>query len=104
MSHFCSVSGLLHGTLHAHFWLGKASRDMHFRSKLLRQLNADAAALDHTMIHSYRTPFDWLIIPTRSSHWKIATDNHIVAALFHHRMLIPSKEYRHIAETLKPSD
>lgn len=104
MSHFCSVSGLLRGTLHAHFWPSKASRDMRFRSRLLRQLDADAAALVHTMIHSYRTPFDWLIIPTRSSDWKIAAGNHIVAALFHHRMLIPRKEYRHIAETLKPSD
>ncbi|MDG1241044.1 MAG: alpha/beta fold hydrolase [Opitutae bacterium] len=104
VSHFFSISGPLHGTLTAHFWPGKASRDMRFRSKLLQQLNADTSALAHTVIHSYRTPFDLLIIPTRSSYWKIAVDNHIVPALFHHRMLIHCKVYRHIAETLKASD
>jgi len=104
VSHFFSISGPLHGTLTAHLWPGKASRDMRFRSQLLQQLNADTSALAHTTIHSYRTPFDLLIIPTRSSHWEIAADNHIVPALFHHRMLIHGKVYRHIAETLKPSD
>ena len=104
VSHFFSISGPLRGTLTAHFWPGKASRDMRFRSKLLQTLNADTSALEHTTIHSYRTPFDLLIIPARSSHWEIADDNHIVPALFHHRMLIHPKVHQHIAETLKRPD
>lgn len=103
VSHFFSISGPLRGTLTAHFWPGKASRDMRFRSRLLQQLNADTSALEHTTIHSYRTPFDLLIIPARSSHWEIADDNHIVPALYHHRMLTHPTVHQHIAETLKVS-
>lgn len=101
VSHFFSISGPLRGTLTAYFWPGKASRDMRFRSQLLQQLNGDLSALEHTTIHSYRTPFDLLIIPARSSHWEIAEDNQIVPALFHHRMLIHPKVHQHIAATLK---
>ena len=103
VSHFFSISGPLRGTLTAYFWPGKASRDMRFKSKLLRQINGDTTALHNTTIHSYRTPFDLLIIPARSSHWEIAEDNHIVPALFHHRMLIHPKVHQHIADTLKKS-
>lgn len=101
VSHFFSISGPLRGTLTAYFWPGKASRDMRFNSKLLQQLNGDLSALKHTTIHSYRTPFDLLIIPARSSHWDIAEDNQIVPALFHHRMLIDPKVHQHIAATLQ---
>jgi triacylglycerol lipase len=104
VSHFFSISGPLRGTLTAHFWPGKASRDMRFRSQLLQTLNSDTTVLKHTMIHSYRTPFDLLIIPARSSHWEIAEDNHVVPALFHHRMLTHPKVHQHIAETLELSD
>jgi len=103
VSHFFSISGPLRGTLTAHFWPGKASRDMRFRSQLLQTLNADTSSLEHTTIHSYRTPFDLLIIPARSSHWEIAEDNHIVPALFHHRMLTHPRVHQHIADTLKQS-
>ena len=101
VSHFFSISGPLRGTLTAHFWPGKASRDMRFRSKLLQTLNADTSALEHTTIHSYRTPFDLLIIPARSSHWEIADDNHIVLSTFHHGMLTHPKVHTHIAATLQ---
>lgn len=104
VSHLFCISGPQHGTLTAHLTLGKASRDMRIRSKLLLQLNANTSSFENTSVHCYRTPFDLLIIPTRSSHWQIAVDNHIVPALFHHRMLIHCKVYRHIAETLKASD
>ena len=101
VSHFFSISGPLRGTLTAHFWPGKASRDMRFRSKLLQTLNDDTSALEPTTIHSYRTPFDLLIIPARSSHWEIADDNHVVLSLFHHGMLTHPKVHEHIAATLQ---
>lgn len=105
VSHFFSISGPLHGTLTAHLWPGKASRDMRFRSQFLQRLNADTSTLEHVTIHSYRTPFDLLIIPARSSHWEIAEDNHIVPAIFHHRMLTHPTVHQHIAKTLKaPSE
>jgi triacylglycerol lipase len=101
VSHFFSISGPQHGTLTAHFWPGKAGRDMRFNSALLKQLNADNSALKNTIIHSYRTPFDLLIIPARSSHWEIAEENHIVPALLHHQMISNPKVLQHIAEVLK---
>ncbi|CAA6680103.1 MULTISPECIES: triacylglycerol lipase [unclassified Lentimonas] len=100
VSHFFSISGPLRGTLTAYLWPGKASRDMRFRSKLLQQLNNDTVTLKGITIHSYRTPFDLLIIPARSSHWELADDNHIVPEIFHHRMLISPRVHQHIADTL----
>ena len=101
VSHFFCISGPLHGTLTAHFWRGKGPKDMRFRSALIQKLDADTSALKTVTIHSYRTPFDLLIIPSRSSHWHLAEDNHTMFAIFHHKMLIHPKVMEHIASTLK---
>ena len=100
VQHFFTISGPLRGTLTAYLWPGKACRDMRFKSALLQQLNADLSAYQHIAIHSYRTPFDLLIIPARSSHWDIAKDNLIIPASLHHRMLVHPKLHQHIAATL----
>lgn len=101
VSHLFCISGPQHGTLTAHLTLGKASRDMRIRSKLLLQLNANTSSFENTIVHCYRTPFDLLIIPSRSSELEFADGNHIVPAIFHHRMLTHPTVHQHIAQALK---
>ncbi len=102
-SHFFTLSGPHQGTLMAHLWMGKAARDMRFRSKFLQKLNHDIRSLEHMEVHSYRTPFDLLIMPSKSSHLKWA-NNHTVTALFHHRMLTQEKIFAHIADVLQHTE
>jgi len=98
-SHFFTLSGPHQGTLMAHFWPGQAARDMRFRSQFIQGLNRDLSSLEHMKVHSYRTPFDLLIMPSKSSHLPWAT-NHTIPALFHHRMLAQEKIFTHIASVL----
>jgi triacylglycerol lipase len=99
-SHFFSISGPHHGTLTAHVCPGKAARDMRLGSDFLKELNRDLTAYRTVEVHSYRTPFDLLVLPSRSSQLDWAT-NHTVPALFHHRMVVQLRIFGHIAEILK---
>ncbi|MEM7790331.1 MAG: alpha/beta fold hydrolase [Verrucomicrobiota bacterium] len=99
VSHFFSISGPHHGTLTAHFWPGKGSRDMRFKSRLLRSLNKNTNILAGIEIHSYRTPFDLMILPSRSSQWGIA-ENHVIPAAMHPLMVIQPAIFNHIAGVL----
>lgn len=99
---FFAISGPHGGTLSAHFWLGKAARDMRFSSDFLRNLNRDLSVFDKIEVHSYRTPFDLLIIPSTSSHIDWA-ENHIIPTPFHHQMVVQQQIFDHIAGRLRHS-
>ena len=98
-THFFSISGPHQGTLTAHLWRGKASRDMRFGSDFLSKLNSNLAAFENIKAHSYRTPYDLLIVPSKSSHLDWA-ENHKVHAAFHHRMVVQTKIFDHITQVL----
>lgn len=99
---FFTISGPHEGTLTAHAWLGKAARDMRFGSEFLNNLNKDLSAFEKIEVHSYRTPYDLLVIPSGSSHLEWA-ENHIIQEPFHHRMVVQEKLFAHIAERLRGS-
>ncbi|MEO0509124.1 MAG: alpha/beta fold hydrolase [Verrucomicrobiota bacterium] len=99
VSHFFSISGPQHGTLTAHFWLGKAARDMRFGSQFLAQLNRDTSSMDSISVRTYRTPLDLMILPSSSSKLEGATNRNCYAAL-HHRMLVQQCIFHDIAENL----
>ncbi|MEM8866713.1 MAG: alpha/beta fold hydrolase [Verrucomicrobiota bacterium] len=99
-SHFFSISGPHKGTLTAHLYLGKGPRDMRFGSRLLRGLNEDLTTLSEIELHTYRTPFDLMILPSRSSVLSGAS-NHTAHAKFHHLMVSQSEIHEHIIQTLQ---
>lgn len=98
-THFFSISGPHHGTLNAHIWPGKAARDMRRNSLFLNDLKQDISRLCRIDLHTYRTPFDLLIIPACSSKLPGA-NNAIVYAPFHHLMLRQDRVIKDIAHTL----
>lgn len=98
-THFFCISGPNLGTADAHVWPGKAARDMRFWSPFLRDLNADVSSLNQIEVRTYRTPFDLLIIPSRSSKLPGAV-NRVVCAPLHHRMLCQESILEDIASTL----
>jgi len=99
-THFFTISGPHRGTLNAHLWPGKAARDMRYGSKLLTELNHDLRAFENIEVHSYRTPYDLFILPARSSHLDWA-ENHLIRAVFHHRMVVQPQIFEHIAARLE---
>lgn len=69
---FFAISGPHNGTLTAYFYIGKGARDMRPHSSFLSDLAATESALENIDLYTYRTPFDAMIIPSKSSNWKIA--------------------------------
>lgn len=98
-SHFFSISGPHRGTLMAHLWPGKAARDMRFGSRFLRQLADGRDRLKSLTIHNYRTPFDIMIVPSRSSVWGLGAQ-HCVPALLHAWMLKHPRIPQHMIQVL----
>lgn len=69
---FFAISGPHYGTMTAYFYLGKGSRDMKPNSHFLTDLALTENRLKGMQLYAYRTPFDAMIIPSKSSDWKIA--------------------------------
>lgn len=99
-THFFSISGPNNGTLTAHLWPGKGPRDMRFGSPFLKTLNADTKQLEKIETHNYRTPYDHMIIPSRSSNWAHGQEQ-IIPALTHDRMLRHPRLHKHISSILQ---
>lgn len=69
---FHAISGPLKGSFWAHFYPGQGARDMQPNSNLLNRLNASEGSLESMKLFSYRTPYDLMILPAKSSEWDIA--------------------------------
>lgn len=89
-----------HGTLAAHFYPGKGAWQMRPGSEFLQQLEKSEDRLKGIPLHSFRTPFDLIILPSKSSHWKIA-ENHIVYAPAHPLVMHTPRVQRKIIETVQ---
>ena len=98
-THLFSIAGPQRGTLTAHFWLGKGSRDMRFGSNYLKQLHAGRDQLKHLVAHNYRTPFDLMVIPSTSNNWGHG-EEHIIHCPWHAHMLKHPEIPKHIAQIL----
>ena len=66
-SAFFSIAGPHRGTLSAYFHGGAGVRQMRPGSAFLRDLQAGAGALRGLPVFTYRTPFDLMVVPSRSS-------------------------------------
>lgn len=83
---FHAISGPHHGSILAYFFFGQGAKDLRPNSALLQRLQRTQNILSHINIFSYRTPFDQMILPSKSSHWSIAK-NLVVKAPMHRLML-----------------
>ncbi len=83
---FHAISGPHHGSWWALLFFWQGAREMRPNSELLNTLEESQQRLSHMAIYSYRTPYDLMILPSRSSHWVMA-ENHICHTLLHHLMV-----------------
>jgi triacylglycerol lipase len=64
---FISISGPHHGSYNALFRPNTACRQMRPGSPLLQNLNSETDPFDEVDVYSFYTPFDLMVIPSRSS-------------------------------------
>ena len=79
---FHAISGPLKGSFWAYFYPGLGARDMRPRSALIQQLHDTEQTLTEIKLISYRTPYDVMILPSKSSHLEIA-ENVLVSCPVH---------------------
>jgi triacylglycerol lipase len=83
---FHAISGPHHGSWWALLFFWQGAREMRPHSKFLQTLEKSQHRLSHMAIYSYRTPYDLMILPSKSSHWVMA-ENHVSHTLLHHLMV-----------------
>ncbi|MGD9420383.1 MAG: alpha/beta fold hydrolase [Verrucomicrobiota bacterium JB025] len=69
-----TISSPHNGTRTAYLYPSKGALQMRPGSRFLTRLAKNEAKLKNLSLVSYRTPLDLMILPARSSHWKIATN------------------------------
>ncbi len=82
-----SISSPHHGSYLA--WLpypSRAMRELRPKSQLLSQLAACQERLEGIALYSFRTPIDFTIVPSRSSHWPEA-ENKVIWRPLHLSMI-----------------
>ncbi|OAI21530.1 MULTISPECIES: alpha/beta fold hydrolase [Methylomonas] len=96
---FFAISGPLKGTLTAYLYPGQGVKDLRPNSPLLNELAKSENKLAHIALHTYRTPLDAMIVPSKSSEWRMAS-NHKINAPLHRLMVSNQRVYTHIAKQL----
>lgn len=83
---FHAIAGPHHGSWWAYLFFWQGAKDMRPNSELLVRLKETQHRLNDMQLHSYRTPYDLMILPSKSSQWAIAK-NHITRTALHHLMV-----------------
>lgn len=91
------------GTLLAWFHPGKGAWQMRPGSDFLRELDRTEGRLGRMPAASYRTPYDWVVLPSDSSVWPRADDNRRFAVAGHVFMTRAEKVMAAIEERLLDS-
>lgn len=89
---FFAISGPHNGTMTAYCYIGKGARDMRPNSPFLTGLLNSEDKLSGIALYAYRTPFDAMIIPSRSSDWNIAKNKQVNALI--HSLMLKDKSVR----------
>jgi triacylglycerol lipase len=79
---FFSIAGPHRGTWSAYFYPGLGTRQMHPGSAFLRELDANVGSLRGLPVFTYRTPFDLMVVPARTTRLPSATEV-VVLCPFH---------------------
>jgi pimeloyl-ACP methyl ester carboxylesterase len=96
---FVSISGPHAGSWLAHLGRGPGARDMRPGSALLRSLGEDAAGLGVERIYCFRTPFDLMVLPSKSALLRGAEER-VFPVVLHPSMLRDARVLESVAEAL----
>jgi len=96
---FVSISGPHHGTVNAWLRPGAGCRQMRPNSRFLQDLNRDPDPFGEVEVFSFYTPYDLMILPSRSSILNGAR-NHAFKVWLHPLMTFDHKVIEAVARSL----
>jgi triacylglycerol esterase/lipase EstA (alpha/beta hydrolase family) len=99
---FVSISGPHEGTVMGAFGWTHAARQMRRGSALVRELAADQDPYGDVEVFAARTPYDLMIVPSRSSVIPRAKENRTFDVPLHGMMVNDARVIRWVVETLSP--
>lgn len=94
-----TISTPHHGSYLSYIYPGKGMKQLRPDSSFLKNLETKEEQLKDLKRFSYRTPFDLMIIPNKSSIWSGATNKKFIS-IMHSSMLINSKLVNEILKHL----
>ena len=94
-----TISSPHHGSYLSYIYPGKGMKQLRPNSPFLKNLEKKESLLNKIKLFSFRTPFDLMIIPNKSSIWNIATNKKFIS-IMHSSMLINSKLVSEILKQL----
>lgn len=97
---FISISTPHHGTYTAYLYPGIGTKQLRPKSNFLENLKLKENFFNSIKTYSFRTPFDLMIIPSKSSEWEIA-ENRKYFSPIHSLMLFNPKLLGNILSILK---
>lgn len=97
---FISISTPHHGSYLAYLYTGKGVKQLRPNSSFLRKLESTELSIEKLNLYSFRTSFDFLIIPNSSSVWDIA-ENKIYYSPFHSYMLFNPKVIKELIKLIR---
>jgi triacylglycerol lipase len=98
---FVSISGPHRGTLNAYALPFTAVRDMRPNSALLRDLASDVDPFGPVEVHCVYTPFDLMILPSKSSVLPGARSVRAIGVAIHGLMIFDRRVQDHVADVLR---
>ena len=90
-----TISSPHYGSYMSYLYPGKGIKQLRPKSRFISELEEKEYLLKGLKIYSYRTPFDLMIIPNKSSVWNIAANKRFFS-IIHSSMLINSKLVKEI--------
>jgi triacylglycerol lipase len=99
VNHLITISAPHHGSYLSYIYPGKGIKQLRPNSGFLKNLKRKEFLLNTIKLFSYRTPFDLMIIPNKSSIWEIAANKKFNSPM-HSSMLINAKLVREIIKQL----
>jgi triacylglycerol lipase len=97
---FISISGPHHGTLTAYALPLAGVRDMRPKSALLKDLESDDDPWGAASVHTVSTPFDLMIVPSRSSQLPGSRSHREFPVKMHRFMISDARVLDHVAQVL----
>jgi triacylglycerol lipase len=97
---FVSISGPHHGTLTGYALPLDGAKQMRPGSELIRDLESDTDPWGNVRVHTLTTPFDLMILPSRSGELRGSTSHTSFPVKMHRWMITDNRVLDHVAQLL----
>lgn len=103
VSGLVALAGPHNGSIYAHLYVGQGARDLRPNSELMQKLKNTEECLNNIQLTSYWSPFDVVVVPSKSAQWDAAS-NRKINVLWHDGIPRDKRVIRYVASDLAALD